>query len=41
VGVRPKLTKNEGAILAGLALAAYYFPQTDPDGNLVSSFAHA
>lgn len=41
MGVRQKLTKNEGAILAALALAAHYFPQLDQDGILTSSFAHA
>lgn len=39
--VRQRLPKNEGAILAALALAAHYFPQQDSDGNQVASFAHA
>src|ERR1022692_5271710 len=41
MGVRQKLSKNDGAILAALALAAHYFPQFDQDGTLISSFAHA
>lgn len=41
MGVKQKLAKNEGAILAALALAAHYFPRTDPDGTLIASFAHA
>ena len=41
MGVRQKLPKNEGAILAALALAAHYFPRSDQDGNVLSSFAHA
>ena len=41
MGVRQRLTKNEGAILAALALAAHYFPQQDEDGSLVASFAYA
>jgi hypothetical protein len=41
MGMKNKLTKNDGAILAALALAAHYFPQRDEDGTLTSSFAHA
>jgi hypothetical protein len=41
VGVRNKLTKNDGAIVAALALAAHYFPQRADDGTLTASFAHA
>lgn len=41
MGVTEKLPKNEGAILAALALAAHYFPSHDSGGNLLASFAHA
>ena len=41
MGVRQGLTKNEGAILAALALAAHYFPQQDEDGTQIASFAYA
>jgi hypothetical protein len=41
MAVRPRLSKNDGAILAALAMAAHYFPQRDADGTLMSSFAHA
>lgn len=36
-----RLTKNDGGILAALALAAHYFPQHDQNGALTASFAHA
>ncbi|HEV2373710.1 MAG TPA: hypothetical protein VGS19_16240, partial [Streptosporangiaceae bacterium] len=41
MGMRKKLTKNDGAIVAALALAAHYFPQRAEDGTLTSSFTHA
>ena len=39
--VRQRLPKNEGAILAALALAAHYFPEPGEDGSPVASFAYA
>lgn len=39
--VRQRLPKNEGAILAALALAAHYFPQQDEDGTPIALFAYA
>ncbi|MGO8892606.1 MAG: hypothetical protein ACLP8X_18185 [Streptosporangiaceae bacterium] len=41
MGVRQRLSKNEGAILGALALAAHYFPRQDKDGTPIASFAHA
>ena len=39
--VKERLSKNEGAILGALALAAYYFPRQREDGVRAASFAHA
>lgn len=39
--VRQRLPRNEGAILASLALAAHYFPEPGEDGSPVASFAYA
>jgi hypothetical protein len=41
VGVTKKLSKNDGAITAALALAAHYFPDHDAEGYLLASFRHA